>query len=366
LKLHTTAVNDLKSIFQPYNILEEKTMIGAYYEGDKTFSIKDSKAVAPAAGEVRLDVAFCGVCGTDVHIYHGAMDQRVNIPQVIGHEMSGVVAELGEGVECFKVGDRVVVRPLDSRGETPEDKGVSHICKKLKFMGIDTPGAFQNSWTVPEFTLHKLPDHVDLKQAALVEPLSVACHDVRLGEVKSGDHVAVIGGGPIGLLVGLVAQAKGAKVILSEVNEFRLEKAKALGFETVNAMNEDVVEKVMAFTNQAGADVVFEVSGSAPGAAMMTELACIRGKIVVVAIYPEKQPLDLFKMFWKELKIMGARVYEAQDYDEAIDLIGKGELPLEKVVTNVQPLEELPQVFADLEGDTESLKVLVDCSSSNN
>ena len=132
-------------------------MTAVYYEGPGRFTVGESEVLSPGAGEVRLDVAFCGVCGTDVHIARGHMDHRVRIPQVIGHEMSGTVAELGPGVDGYAVGDPVVVRPLDTRGETPADKGFSHICRDLKFLGIDTPGAFQSSWTVPAFTLHRLP-----------------------------------------------------------------------------------------------------------------------------------------------------------------------------------------------------------------
>ena len=132
-------------------------MTAVYYEGEGSFTLGDCAARPPGAGEVRLDVAYCGVCGTDLHIAHGAMDQRVRPPQVIGHEMSGIVAELGAGVDGFRVGDPVVVRPLDARGETPADKGFSHISRGLKFLGIDTPGAFQRSWTVPAFTLHHAP-----------------------------------------------------------------------------------------------------------------------------------------------------------------------------------------------------------------
>ncbi len=132
-------------------------MTAVYYEGPGRFSVGASEVQPPGPGEVRLDVAFSGVCGTDVHIAHGHMDHRVQAPQVIGHEMSGTVAELGPGVEGYAVGDPVVVRPLDTRGETPADKGVSHICRDLRFLGIDTPGSFQSSWTVPAFTLHRLP-----------------------------------------------------------------------------------------------------------------------------------------------------------------------------------------------------------------
>src|SRR5438067_9705573 len=205
---------------------------GAYYEGGGAFAIRDAPPVAPGPGEVRLAVAYCGICGTDLHIAHGAMDQRVAPPQVIGHEMSGTVAELGAGVDEFGVGDPVVVRPLDTRGTTPADKGFSHVSANLKFLGIDTPGAFQTSWTVPAFTLHRLPETVDLRLGALVEPLAVACHDVRRAELTAGETAVVIGAGPIGLLVALVARAVGAPVVVLEVNPARLEFAAPRGLAT--------------------------------------------------------------------------------------------------------------------------------------
>ncbi|GAF03795.1 alcohol dehydrogenase catalytic domain-containing protein [Saccharicrinis fermentans] len=154
-------------------------MKSSLYEGNKTFTVVEKEKEEPKAGEVRVKVAYCGVCGTDMHVYHGMMDNRVNIPETIGHEMSGTIDALGEGVSGFKVGDKITVRPLDNRLEEPSDKGHSHIAKKLKFIGIDSTGAFQQYWNVPAFTLHKLKDTTDLKLAALIEPLSVACHDVR-------------------------------------------------------------------------------------------------------------------------------------------------------------------------------------------
>jgi (R,R)-butanediol dehydrogenase/meso-butanediol dehydrogenase/diacetyl reductase len=318
-----------------------------FYEGDRTFRVGAGEAVTPGSGEVRLDVAFCGICGTDVHIAHGAMDHRVRIPQVIGHEMSGTVAELGEGVDGFAVGDAVVVRPLDSRGETPADRGFSHISRNLKFLGIDTPGAFQQSWTVPAFTLHRLPADVDLQLAALTEPLAVACHDVRRAELAPGETAVVLGAGPIGLLIALVAGHDGANVVLGEINPARLDFARSLGFD---ASPEPRVGD--------GADVVFEVSGAPAAALAMTELAAVRGRLVVVAIHPEPQPVRLFDFFWKELELRGARVYEPVDYERAIELLAGGALPLERLITKVEPLERLPAVFDEL-GD--SVKVLVDC-----
>jgi (R,R)-butanediol dehydrogenase / meso-butanediol dehydrogenase / diacetyl reductase len=291
------------------------------------------------------------------------MDHRVRVPQVIGHEMSGTVAEIGSGVEGFQVGDPVVVRPLDTRGETPADRGFSHIGTNLKFLGIDTPGAFQTSWTVPSFTVHRLPPGVDLEVAALTEPLAVACHDVRRAELAAGETAVVIGGGPIGLLIALVAREEGARVLVSEVNGDRLAFARALVFETADPSSEDVVERVNSMTGQAGADVVFEVSGSAAGALQMSRLAAIRGRIVVVAIFPDPQPVNLFDFFWKELQLRGARVYEPEDYERAIELLAARELPLDRLVTAVEPLERLPAVFAEQAEGSSAMKILVDCRS---
>jgi (R,R)-butanediol dehydrogenase / meso-butanediol dehydrogenase / diacetyl reductase len=332
-----------------------------YYEGDGSFALRESEPLAPAPGEVRLEVAYCGICGTDLHIAHGAMDHRVRPPQVIGHEMSGTVSEIGAGVEGFSVGDPVVVRPLDSRGETAADNGFGHISRNLKFLGIDTPGAFQSSWTVPAFTLHRLPDGVDLRIAALAEPLAVACHDVRRAEVEAGEFVVVIGGGPIGLLVALVARQGGARVLVSEVNALRRALASELGFETVDPSADDVSARVSELTETRDADVVFEVSGSAAGALEMTRLASLRGRLVVVAIFPEPQPVHLFDFFWKELQLRGARVYEAEDYERAIALIAEGGMPLDRLITAVEPLDRLPAVFEEHARRSAAMKILVDC-----
>jgi 2-desacetyl-2-hydroxyethyl bacteriochlorophyllide A dehydrogenase len=332
-----------------------------YYEGNGSFALRESEPLAPSAGEVRLDVAYCGICGTDLHIAHGAMDHRVPTPQVIGHEMSGTVAEVGSDVVGFGVGDPVVVRPLDARGETPADKGFAHISRNLKFLGIDTPGAFQSSWTVPASTLHRLPHNVDLRIAALTEPLAVACHDVRRAAVEAGEFVVVIGGGPIGLLVALVARQSGARVVVSEMNAARRALASEVGFDVVDPGADDVPAVVSGLTETTGADVVFEVSGSAAGALEMTRLASVRGRLVLVAIFPEPQPVHLFDFFWKELELRGARVYEPEDYERAIALIADGDLPLDRLITTVEPLDRLPAVFEEHARGSTAMKILVDC-----
>ncbi|WP_298484658.1 alcohol dehydrogenase catalytic domain-containing protein [uncultured Maribacter sp.] len=331
------------------------------YEGNKTFSVVETEKEAPKEGEVRIKVAYSGVCGTDVHIYHGMMDKRVAMPQTIGHEMSGTIDAVGAGVSGFSEGDKVVVRPLDDTKVKPSDKGFNHICEELNFIGIDSPGSMQQYWNVPAFTLHKLKENTDLKLAALIEPLSVATHDVRLSGLVSGETAVVLGGGPIGLLVAMVAKEVGAQVIISEVNPIRIAKAKELGFDAVSPIEVDLVEYVHGKTEGRKADVVFEVAGVQPALDVMTEVAGIRGRILMVAIHGEKKPIDLFKFFWKELKLIGARVYEKEDYEKSIALITANELPFEEMITDVQPLSNIQQVFENIDKNPDGLKVLMDC-----
>ncbi len=338
-------------------------MKATFYQGKQTFSVSEKEIAPPAEGEVCIKVAFCGVCGTDVHIYHGMMDKRVNIPITIGHETSGVIEALGKGVRGFSVGEKVVVRPLDNRGEKPSDKGYSHICKNLKFIGIDSPGAMQQYWNVPAFTLHKLPAETDLKLAALVEPLSVACHDVRLSELKAGETAVVLGGGPIGMLVAMVARNKGASVVISELNPVRIQLAKDLGFSVVNPLETDLVDYLEEKTNGYLADVVFEVAGVQPAVDLMTAIAGIRGRIVMVAIHGQPKNVNLFQFFWKELKLIGARVYEKEDYEEAISLITENKLPFESMITAVEPLSNIQRVFENIDNNPDGRKVLLDCQA---
>lgn len=336
-------------------------MGAAQYQGNRAVAVVRSQAVAPAAGEVRLDVAFCGVCGTDLHIFHGAMDKRVNPPQVLGHEVSATVADIGEGVTTLAAGDRVAVRPLHFGEPEPFDRGNSHVGKNLKFIGIDSPGGMQSSWTVPAYTLHSLPESLSYEHGAMIEPAAVACHDVRMAEVAKGETVVVIGGGPIGLLIALVAIDRGARVVLLEVNEARLAIASQLGIETVNPRTTDPATAIAELTNGAMADCVFEVSGSPQGVEVMTQLTAVRGRLVMVAVHPEPRPVDLFRFFWCELKLIGTRLYEACDFDEAIALAAAGKLHLDQLITQVSPLAEVQSVFETVDSNPSGIKYLIDC-----
>lgn len=329
----------------------------AFYRGDKSFAVEQRKATAPGTGEVPVRIAFCGICGTDMHVYHGNMDARVGLNRVVGHEMSGVVEADGEG---FSAGQKVVVRPLDHCGECPAcDAGHQHICHNLKFLGLDTDGAMQEIWNVPLHTLHVLPDDMRMDHAALIEPVAVACHDVRMSDLQAGEDVVVIGGGPIGVLVAMVARDAGGKVVISEVNPHRLAIARKMGFETINPAEEDLKAEIDKRSAGKGADVVFEVSGTQPGVDAMTAVAATRGRIVMVAIHAQKPQIDMFQFFWRELKLVGVRVYEPEDYEKAISIIASGGVDADTFITDVSPLSDIQSAFESLDSSPTAMKSLI-------
>ncbi len=332
----------------------------AFYRGDKTFSIEQVDVPPPGPGEVQIDVAFCGICGTDLHIYLGHMDARVGFERTIGHEMSGTIAAVGEGVDGLSIGAPIVVRPLDHCGDCPAcNAGHEHICHTLKFIGIDSDGAFQQKWNVPAHTIHLLPQDLDLSHAALIEPLAVAVHDVDRGQVQPGEDVLVIGGGPIGMLVAMVAREAGANVTIAEINENRLAFAAKLGFATLNPKEVDVAATIHSATDGKGADVAFEVSGSQPGVDLITAAAATRGRIVMVAIHANKPNIDMFQFFWRELDLIGARVYRPKDYDRAMALLAEGVVDCDAFITDIQNLSDIQAAFKSLTENPNAMKSMI-------
>jgi 2-desacetyl-2-hydroxyethyl bacteriochlorophyllide A dehydrogenase len=332
----------------------------AKYIGQGRIEVGDAQAQRPGPGQVSIRVAYNGICGTDLHIVQGHMDGRVSTPAVIGHEMSGVVDALGAGVDTLEIGQPVTVMPLRWCGQCTSCRaGHQHICQRLDFVGIDSPGALQQQWTVPAALVVPLPAGVSLEHAALVEPLAVAVHDVRRARLSAGETAVVIGGGPIGQLIAVVARAAGAEVILAEPDAARRAFAAQHGATVVDPAGEDLAAVVDRHTTGAGADVVFEVAGTPRTALEATAHARTRGRVVFVAIHPQPVPVDLHRVFWRELEVLGARVYEREDFERAVELLAAGAVPAEGLITRVVPLEETMEAF-DALLSAAALKILVD------
>ena len=335
-------------------------MRAARYIGDGAVESAEVPVAPVGPDQVQIRVAYTGLCGTDLHIVHGSMDARVTRPLTFGHEMSGEIAAIGDGVTGWAIGDPVTVMPLSWDGTCPAClAGNQHICQHLDFIGIDSPGALQELWNVPAHTVVRLPDGARLDHAALVEPVAVAVHDVRRSELVAGDRAVVIGGGPIGVLIATVARHSGAEVVVIELDSVRRAQIEGLGFATLDPRETDQVAWVEEWTSGAGADVVFEVSGAAAAVLGATALAKVRGTIVVVAIHPTPREIDLQRMFWRELRLLGARVYQTTDFEEAARLVADGVIPADLLISRIVPLSATAEALAELAAGR-GMKILVD------
>jgi 2-desacetyl-2-hydroxyethyl bacteriochlorophyllide A dehydrogenase len=238
--------------------------------------------------------------------------------------------------------------------------GHNHVCHRLDFIGIDSPGAMQASWTVPAHVLVTLPDELSLRAGALVEPTAVAVHDVRRSRLRAGERAVVVGAGPVGLLIACVARDCGADVLILETQPHRRAVAERLGLRAVDPAAVDLAAHVRDWTREAGADVAFEVSGSAAGVNTAVEVLAVRGRLVMVAIHPAPREVNLHRVFWRELEILGARVYQRADVEEAVRLLAAGALPADELVSAVVPLADATAAFASLESG-QTVKVLIAC-----
>jgi threonine dehydrogenase-like Zn-dependent dehydrogenase len=226
-------------------------------------------------------------------------------------------------------------------------------------MGIDSPGCFQTYWRVPESTVFKIPAEMPLTHAALIEPVAVANHAVNtIGRIEPNDEVVILGGGPIGLLVALTAHRVGACVTLVEISSQRKKIAESFGFKVLDPKNDDVNSYVREKTGGFGADAVFEVTSSQAGARLMTQIVRPRGRIVIVAMFHQVPEVDLLQFFKQELHMFGTRIYENNDFVEAIETVNKGKLPVQQFITEIHPLMDAPKIFEDLNNRKEVLKIL--------
>ncbi len=337
-------------------------MRAAFYQGARTFTTGTVATPTPAPGQALLRVKRVGICGTDLHIFQGHLDHRVPKGGIIGHEIFGEVTEAPAG-SGFNPGDRVVVEPLSFCQRCRACRmGASYLCYSLKVFGVDLPGGMQETWAVDAARLIKVPDSLGDDQAALIEPLAVATHDVRRAAVKRDDTVLVFGGGPIGTLIALVSRHRGARVVVVEVNRHRLEMLKGLGLETVGP-DRDPVKFANEWTGGIGVDVAFEVTGHPAAVRAMTDVVRVWGTLSIVAIHAEPVPVHLYQMFARELVMHGARLYAREDWEEAIRLAAGGVVPLAPLVSRKIPLEALQQGMEQALGGGPVMKVLVDLTT---
>ena len=338
-------------------------MKASYFLGKGSFEVRQAPELHPGPGEVVIKNMVCGVCGTDVHIFHGEPGSAdVNPPVVLGHEYSGEVVEVGEGVTALKPGDHVTVDPNIYCGECVYCRnGKKQLCETMQAVGVTRDGGFGEYSLVPAAQAFKLGDSVPYEAGAMAEPVACCLHGIDLAGIKAGDRVCIVGGGAIGLIMLQLAKLSGASsLVLSEPNEKRRQVALSLGADAaIDPTAPDAGSAYEAALGD-GADVVIECVGNNAAVKSAFQLAK-KGATIVLFSVPKVDAtfdLPLFDVYKKELTIRGSFV-NPDTHERAVRLINSGKLDFTSIITHRFNLDQLPEAIA-MQMSSESIKVVVE------
>lgn len=312
--------------------------------------------------QVLMQTKRIGVCGSDIHVYHGT-HPYTEYPVVQGHEVAGVVAAVGSAVTGLAVGDRITFAPQIVCGECyPCRHGMPHICNDLKVMGFQASGAAQEFVALPSANVFKVPDHISLDHTAFVEPVAVAVHALRRAGDVRGQHVLVLGAGTIGNLTAQCAKALGAAaVMITDISDYKLEKARACNIGiAVNTTSEDLGKAIMThFPGQA--DLILECVGVQATIDQAVATARKGTTIVVVGVFGTRPLVDLAMVQDRELSLVGTLMYQNVDYEKAIKLIADQKLHLDPLLTHRFAFKHYLDAYHTIEkSGGEYLKVMIE------
>lgn len=346
-------------------------MKAARWHGVKDIRVEDIPEPSPAAGEVKIKVAWTGICGSDLHEYLAGpifvpVDEEHPLshdkaPITMGHEYCGEITELGAGVTGLAIGDRVAIEPIFACGTCPAcHEGKYNLCDSLGFVGLSGGhGGFAATSVVPAGMVHKMPDALSMEQGALVEPAAVALHAVRMSKIKAGDTAAVFGAGPIGLLVVEALRVAGAAQIhVVEPSPERREKALELGATSViDPMSTDPVETIRAATD--GVNVAFEVTGVPRVLPQCIDSTRHEGQTLIVSIWEGDAAFQPNTAVLKERQLLGTIAYR-NIYPAVMELMTQGYFSADKLVTKRISIDEIvDQGFEALVAEKSQVKILV-------
>lgn len=328
--------------------------------GFGNLEILDVEEPQVGADQVKIEVKYAGVCGSDIHTYEG--HYKVKTPVTLGHEFAGEVVEVGSNVTTFKKGDRVTSETtFYVCGECEYCKTKDYnLCNHRKGLGSQQDGGFTKYLIARKESVHLLPENVDYQSAALTEPLACTYHAAAKAEINKGDVVIVLGPGPIGLLQAQVAKTFGATVIITGLDndKVRLDKAQEIGIDyAVNIQQQDVKALVNELTNGYGADVVFECSGAVPAVRMGLDLLRKKGQYVQVGIFANSEiPFDFEKVIQKEIRVTGSRSQKHSDWEPSLALMDQDLVDAKALVTHNYDITEWDRAYKAIK-DGEAIKV---------
>lgn len=324
--------------------------------------ISDVQMPKPKEGEALLRVKSAGICGSDIGAFRGT-NGLVSYPRIIGHEIAGEVISIPENNKNgIKPGDRVIVDPYLYCGHCyPCSIGRTNCCVDLKVLGVHVDGGMAEYFCHPADMLLKVPDDMPWDIIPLAEPLTIALHGIHRLNLKAGEHIAINGAGPIGLLAAMVALHYGAEPIMIDLVKERLDFAKSLGVRyTINLREEDLVEKVSEYTNGRMAECVMEASGANSAIRATLDIVSHAGRIALTGWPKQETPIPTDMITRKEVDVRGART-SAGEFPEAIDLIYHQKVDARRILTKVISIDEAPETIRDIEknpGDYMKVNIL--------
>ena len=329
-------------------------MKAALVKGAKRIVVEEVPDPVPADDEVIVKVQYCGICGSDLHIYEPGAEIGA------GHEYSGDIVALGSKVEGWKVGDRVAVEPRIACGKCNWcQAGKIELCDEYYSALLQYEGAFATYTRTTLTQLHKLPDNISYEQAALIEPVTCALHAVNMSKMRKGDVVAVLGLGPIGQLVARMAKILGAKAVYAtEVSESRIDLAKDEVDEVINVRKENPIERILQLTNREGVDIVIECAGSVSTSGQSIEVVRKGGTIIVVGICYDWIEIPFSKIVLKELTIKGSICFSIGEYASGLDLVKTNKIDVKPLITNIMPLDNIDEAF-EIAARGDGCKILI-------
>lgn len=312
--------------------------------------ISDVQMPKPKEGEALLRVKSAGICGSDIGAFRGT-NGLVSYPRIIGHEIAGEVISIPENNKNgIKPGDRVIVDPYLYCGHCyPCSIGRTNCCVDLKVLGVHVDGGMAEYFCHPADMLLKVPDDMPWDIIPLAEPLTIALHGIHRLNLKAGEHIAINGAGPIGLLAAMVALHYGAEPIMIDLVKERLDFAKSLGVRyTINLREEDLVEKVSEYTNGRMAECVMEASGANSAIRATLDIVSHAGRIALTGWPKQETPIPTDMITRKEVDVRGART-SAGEFPEAVDLIYHQKVDARRILTKVISIDEAPETIRDIE-----------------
>lgn len=333
------------------------------YYGTQDMRVSEIEDPQVKEGEVLIKVEACGICGSDVHGYLGITGRRIP-PMVMGHEFTGTVSALGEGIEDVSLGDRVVVYPARFCGRCDFCKvGLTNLCVNRTIFGVmNVNGAMAEYVSVPKENILKLPENIDFVKGTFLEPLSVAYRAVKTAGDILNRNILIVGAGTIGLLILQIVRLGGARtVVITDINDARLEIARRLGVNlTLNPDREDIKASISESIPD-GIDLAFEAVGSESTVNQALTALKNRGTCIFVGNSVKNITIDMQNIVTRELRILGTYTYTLGEFRESISLLEK--IDVETMLSKVVPLEEGPEVFRELiRKDSNLLKVVLKVS----